>query len=313
MKTKTIIFAIALMIGARCFAQLGTPLHQFTGNQIAYNPAYAGVYDLLAINLTVHKSWVQLPGSPRLVNFNGHAPFRNQRHAMGFVYQNDSWGPLQGNFVLGNYSYKMYFDRSILSFGVQAGAMIHQTNWNKFSPEDIEDWEDPTLKKGRINEAKFDANFGVYYMAPRFYTGFSVLHLTSPKYNKTEVNNKEYFSQMPSQFIFIGGYNIPINFYWDFRPEVFVRYLRDSPVSVNAGLHAHYMNRFSLGVNFMTGQKGVCFQARGLITDRVRVGYSYAAFWGDIKPYQKGTHEIQISYLILDVWGKARTVDLLWL
>jgi type IX secretion system PorP/SprF family membrane protein len=297
------------------FAQIGTPLSQFSGNQIVYNPGYAGIYDLLSINLTVHKSWIQIPGSPQLINLNAHAPFRNQRHAMGLVLQNEAQGPLQGNFALANYAYKMYFGRSVLSFGVQAGVMVHTINWNKITYVTHEN--DPYKGEGRVNEAKFDAGVGAYYLAPQWYLGFSVRHLNNPKYNftKKELEDTKWYSEIVRpEFIMIGGYNIQANREWSFRPEAFVRYVHNTPLSVNAGVHAYYVNTYGIGINYLTGQKGVSFQAKAMFGERFRIGYSYDVFFGDLRPYQRGSHEISINYLIRDIWGsKVRTVDLLWL
>jgi len=315
MKTKILILVAAVALSLQGFAQLGTPMSQFSGNQIAYNPAYAGIYDMLSLNLTVHKSWVRIPGSPQLINFNGHAPFKNQRHAMGFVFQNEQWGPLHGNFILTNYSYKMYFDKSILSFGVQAGAMVHTVDWDKI--DFVSSPEDPALGQGRQTEARFDVNAGVYYLAPQWYAGFSVMHISSPKYGFVEIQGatglETWYSQMRPQFVFIGGYNIQASRDWSWRPEIFMRYVETTPLSTNIGLHAWYQNIYSLGANFMTGQKGVSFQAKAMLGDNLKIGYSYDAFWGDIRHYQLGSHEISISYMIRGIWDKARTVDLLWL
>jgi len=312
---KILITAILVAISMTGFAQLGTPMSQFSGNQIAYNPAYAGIYDMLSLNLTTHKSWVRIPGAPQLVNFNGHAPFRNQRHALGFVYQNEQWGPLHGNFALANYSYKMYFERSILSFGVQAGVMAHTVDWNRI--DFVTSEHDPVLGQGRETDAKFDINAGIYYLAPQWYAGFSVLHIASPKFGFVEIDGvsgpETWFSQMRPQFIFIGGYNIQVSSDWSWRPEVFIRYVETTPLSANIGLHAWYQNRVGLGANFMTGQRGVSFQVKAMLTDNFKIGYSYDVFWGDIRHYQLGSHEISISYMIRNLWGRARTVDLLWL
>jgi type IX secretion system PorP/SprF family membrane protein len=174
------------------------------------------------------------------------------------------------------------------------------------------------LGKGRATEIKFDANAGVYYLAPSWYAGFSVMHLNNPKYGKVDVTllNGETvnaFSQMNSQFIFIGGYNYEIDDRWSLRPELFMRYVRTMPVSTNIGAHIFLDNMYGVGANFMTGQKGVSFQAKVMLNERFRIGYSYDVFYGPIRRYQLGSHEIVVNYMIPDLWGKARTVDLLWL
>jgi type IX secretion system PorP/SprF family membrane protein len=309
---KILIFVMAtFLIKGFGFAQLGTPLSQFSGNQMVYNPGYIGIYDLLSINASVHQSWTGMQGAPFMLNLNGHAPFKNQKHAWGWTLQNEKWGPLQGNFALVNYAHKIYLRNGVLNLGLQAGVLIHTTDWDKI--DYVEDWTDPTLGQGRMNDVKFDANIGAYYMARQWYMGFSVLHINNPKYGIIKIEGTDWYSQMQSQFVFMGGFNIQANDIWSIRPEVFMRYLHNTPVSVNVGAHVHYKNIFSIGSNFLTGQKGVSFQAKFTVSDRFRIGYSYDTFFGAIKPYQHGSHEIGVNYLIRDLWKKDRTVNLLWL
>jgi type IX secretion system PorP/SprF family membrane protein len=312
MKKIITLFIVTTVVGITGYAQLGTPLSQFSGNQMVYNPGYAGIYDLVSINLSVHKSWFGFKDSPQMINLNGHSPFSNQKHAWGWVFQNDSWGPLTGSFIHGNYSYKMYLHNGVLSLGFQGGCMVHTVNWDAVeyveNPE-----EDPFFEGGRTHEIEFDASVGIYYLAPQWYLGFSVMHLNNPKYGNIKINDVNWYSQMRSQFIMTAGINVPVSYNWSLRPQVFLRYVKTTPLSVNVGAHAYYDNRYSVGINFMTGQKGISFQAKAMITDQLRIGYSYDVFYGPIRPYQHGSHEISVNYLIKDVWKNARTVDLLWL
>jgi hypothetical protein len=63
----------------------------------------------------------------------------------------------------------------------------------------------------------------------------------------------------------------------------------------------------------MSGQNGISFQAKTVLTNNIRVGYSYDTFLGSIRPYQQGSHEVSINYMIFLNESKARTVDLFWL
>jgi hypothetical protein len=67
MKKHILILAFLASTGV-ANAQLGTPLAQYSGNQLIYNPGYAGSHDLFSANLSLRKLWVGLPGSPSLVS-----------------------------------------------------------------------------------------------------------------------------------------------------------------------------------------------------------------------------------------------------
>lgn len=312
MKKLGITFVLWVFGAVAGYSQLGTPMLQYSGNQLAYNPGYAGIYDLLAVNLTVHQSWIQLPGAPSMINFNGHAPFRNTKNSWGWTYQREQWGPLTGNFAYGNYAYKIYLRNSVVSLGIQAGFFNHTVNWDKI--DYVEDYTDPGWEGyGRTGTTRFDVNVGAYYLAPSWYVGVSAKHLTRPKYDNLTIQETEWYSQMPTQFFMVAGYNIDVNYNWSFRPEIFLRHVKATPLSTNVGMHAHYQNRHSVGINFMPGQKSVSFNAKTMIGERFRIGYAYAVYYSAIKPYQKGSHEILVNYMIPDLWKKDRTVDLLWL
>jgi type IX secretion system PorP/SprF family membrane protein len=308
MKTKLTIAFATVAFCATGFEQLGKPLSQFSGNQIVYNPGYAGIYDWFSANWSVHNSWVGIKGSPQMISLNAHAPFKNQRHAWGAAFQNEKWGPLTANLMNANYSYKVQLNSGVLQLGLQAGVFARTTNWN--SIQEVEDPEDPFIEKGRKSTAQFDASVGLYYLASQWYFGLSAMHLNHPKSGTIVINGEEWYSQIRSQFFMMAGYNLPVGRVLSFRPEVFLRYVHNTPFSLNAGIHAYLDNRYSIGVNFLTGQKGISFQAKAMITDQIRIGYSYDTFYGIVKPYQRGSHEISINYLMR---RSARMVDLLWL
>jgi type IX secretion system PorP/SprF family membrane protein len=306
--------AICLAVGASGFAQLGTPLSQFSGNQIAFNPGYAGIYEMLTLNLSVRKSWVQVPGSPSIISFNGHAPFSNERHSLGWVYRREEFGPLTENSGYGNYAFKVYMKQGILNFGVQAGFVNQSVIWTKVKPvDDPSDVLYDPDNTGRSNSTKFDAGTGIFFLTPDYYVGISARHISNPKFDREQIKDLDWYSQLPVNWFLVAGYHYDFDDYWSIRPELFMRYVHHTPLSVDVGLHAYYMNNYSLGVNYMTGQKQISFCARAMLTHNLRVGYSYDIYFGRVRPFQRGSHEIMISYYIKDIWWeKKNTERLLW-
>ncbi len=78
--------------------------------------------------------------------------------------------------------------------------------------------------------------------------------------------------------------------------------MKNTPISVNLGAHLYYMNRIGGGITFMSGQGTVNFNFKFNLNEQLRVGYSYGIAYGAIKPYEKGSHELSVSYS-LDAWG----------
>jgi len=296
------------------FAQLGMPLSQFSGNQLVHNPAWAGFEGVLSVNLSARKQWVQLPGSPSLMGFNAHMPLRNDRHALGVVFMRETWGPISGNFAYINYAYNLLLGSNVLSFGVQAGAYNHLTDWDKI--EHVIDPFCPFLGKGQMRNTNFDANFGVYFLTNSYYFGLSVKHLVPPKldFGNNIPTVETWYPHMSTQFFFKGGTIVPLGQKWSLRPELFMRYVHHTPLTVNVGTFGSYMNRYFFGVNYQTGQHSVSFSVRGFVTNNIRIGYSYDVYFGAIRKAQHGSHEISLNWLIDHFWSRdQRAISLPWL
>jgi type IX secretion system PorP/SprF family membrane protein len=313
MKKLIIITALIAATGI-ANAQLGTPLTQYSGNQLIYNPGYAGINDLLSVNLAVRKIWVGLPGSPSLVSLNAHAPFEDQRNALGFVFQQERWGPMIGNILYASYAHKLNLGFGLLSLGLQAGVLNNAIDWDKI--DHVRDPDDPGLGQAKTRTTRPDVNFGAYFQAESFYSGFSIKHLTMPRFGHmtNEETGEEWFSQKRMQFYLIGGYNFRLTDEFDLRPEAFIRYVRTMPVSVGLGVNLAYLNRFFFGTAFHTGQRAVSLSLKGEVMEGIRVSYSYDIHYGVMRSFQKGSHEISINY-IMPLWKKAesKSVGLLWL
>jgi type IX secretion system PorP/SprF family membrane protein len=302
MKYKILILTL-LIAGGSLKAQLGTPLSQYSGNQVLFNPATIGMSDVLVANLSVRKQWIQIPGAPSLMSFNAHMPTRNLRHALGVVFQNESFGPMSANFGYLNYGYKVHIHGNILSLGLQAGFYNSVVDWDKIEPKNP---DDPTLRKGRQSNLSPDVNVGLYWVTKGYYFGFSAKHLSPPKidYEKDIPTNSGWRPKMPTQFYLMSGYEIPLDKGWALRPEWFMRYVHHTPMAINLGLHAVFQSRYFLGMNAQTGQNILSFTARGFVTDFLRVGYSYNVYFGAIQAAQQGSHEISITYLHNDFWER---------
>jgi len=309
MKHKILILVAFLVLSQKSFAQIGTPLAQYVGNQLIYNPGYAGVYDLFSVNLSVRKLWVGLPGSPSLISLNGHAPFQNQRHSLGFVFQREEWGPMIGNYSNMTYAHKVPLRNSFINLGVQAGFVNGVTDWDKI--EYVSDWDDPGLSEGRTSETRLDVNLGAYYQTDRLHLGASVKNLTRPKFDNIiiESTGDQWYSQKRMQFFFIGGYRLPLNSDWEVRGQFLTRYVKTMPTTVDLQLHAVYQYRYLLGMGYNTAQKALSLTGSALLTKNLRVSYSYDMYFGKLRNFQRGSHEISINYFFA-LWKGTKIIDL---
>jgi len=300
---KYITPLILLLIAGTAQTQTATPMAQYAGNQLIFNPAFAGTHDLFSANLSLKKLWMGMPNSPQLIGFNMHAPFINQRNALGFIFQRETFGPQFVNLVNLTYAYNFRIgNQSFLSLGVQGGLFNSVTDWSMV--DRVKDPDDPLYGGDeRWVTNRFDMGVGAYFQSRDFYVGASVRHLTEPRFDEIQFDGEDYYSRIRRQFFFMGGYNFMLNNYFDLRPRVLLRYKENEPFLVSTGVDLVYLDRFLFGVNVMTGLPALTLAASAEVFDGLRIGYAYDLNFGVLRPFQKGSHEISVSYF-LPVWNR---------
>jgi len=275
---------------------------QYAGNQLIYNPAFAGAHDLFSANLSFKRLWVGMPNSPQLISFNMHAPFIDQRNALGFIFQRETFGPQAVNLVNVTYAYNFRIGgQNFLSLGVQGGLFNSLTDWNKV--DRVKHPEDPFYGEGHWVTSRFDMGFGALFQSRDFYVGLSARHLTAPRFDEIYFDGDNFHSRIRRQFFLVGAYNFMLGNYFDLRPRVLMRYKQNVPLAVSTGVDFVYLERFSVGVSIMTGLPTLTFAASAELFDGLRIGYAFDMNFGTLGPFQRGSHEIFISYF-LPVWNR---------
>jgi len=283
-------------------SQTATPMAQYAGNQLIYNPAFAGAHDLFSANLSFKTLWVGMPNSPQLISFNMHAPFIDQRNALGFIFQRETFGPQAVNLVNLIYAYNFRIgESSFLSLGVQGGLFNSLTDWSLV--DHVRHTEDPFYGEDGWVTNRFDMGFGMHFQSRSFYVGMSVRHLTAPRFDEVYFDGDNFHSRIRRQFFLVGGYNFMISNYFDLRPRILMRYKQNVPLTVSTGVDLVYLERFSVGVSIMTGLPTLTFAASAELFDGLRLGYAFDMNFGTLRPFQHGSHEIFISYF-LPVWNR---------
>ena len=287
---------IFLAISAFAKAQMGTSLVRFSGNQIIYNPGYAGSHGLFSANLNFRQFWIGLPGAPNFFSLNAHSPFFSERSAVGFALQREQFGPMTLSFGNLTYAYQIPLESGILSFGVQAGAIMGVTDWNAIDGHVQPN--DPGFGEGRVATTRFDASFGALYRTARFFVGLSARHLTMPRFESVldTFNDDMWYLQTRMQFLLVGGYNFVLNELWTLRPDLLMRYIHTEPLAVSVGAMVTYDQRFSLGAHFFSTQRALSLSFSAQLFDGFKIGYAYDLHFGRLRSFQQGTHEIFISY-----------------
>lgn len=292
---KNILTTILLIISATLFAQQDALFSQYMFNKLAVNPGYAGSRELLSVDMLYRYQWVNIEGAPKTVSASIHSPLNNPHLALGFNLSNDKIGPLSNTSAMATFAYRILFPKSKLSFGIQAGVKSSDVLWNEFKAFDE---NEPFLDMSNQIQKKIvpDANFGVYYYSDKFYAGLSSRQLLQNQtlLVKDSLGNTQ-FNKLFTHFYGMTGVAIPISENVVFRPSLLAKFVNNAPPQLDLNASFLIANTLWLGVSYRT-EKAVSLMTEINVAQNFRIGYSYDIWINELQSYNKGSHEIRLSF-----------------
>jgi type IX secretion system PorP/SprF family membrane protein len=290
---KKLLTAIMILTATSLFAQQDPMYSQYMFNKLALNPAYAGSRELLSADILYRNQWVNIDGAPKTISAAIHSPLNNPHLALGMNIYNDRLGPLNYTGAMATFAYRILFPDSKLSFGLSAGVKNNGIIYDNLKAYDEESILDGQVKKQVIP----DANFGVYYYSQKFYAGISshqLLQNQSLVVTDTSTGNTQ-FTKLLTHFYGMTGVAIPLGDNVVFRPSLLAKFVKNAPPQLDLNASFLFANTFWLGISYRT-EKAISFITEINVTQSLRVGYSYDIWLNELKAYNKGSHEIRLSY-----------------
>ncbi len=286
---------VVLLIAGKMFAQQDALFSQYMFNKLAVNPAYAGSRELLSADLLYRYQWVNIDGAPKTISASIHTPLVNPHLALGVNITNDKIGPMSTTGAMGTFAYRIIFPKSKLSFGLQAGFKNSGIIYNDLKAYNTSDplllYQDEMTKK-----LVPDASFGVYYYSEKFYAGISSRELLQNQtlVVKDSAGNAQ-FTKLLKHFYGMAGVAIPMGENVVFRPSILAKYVQNAPPQLDINASFLFANTLWLGASYRT-EKAVSFITEINIAQNFRIGYSYDIWLNELKVYNKGSHEIRLSF-----------------
>ena len=300
----------------------------FKFNKQAYNPAAVGERnDLICMNAIAHRQWLgfddvtavdrnsgnpQAGGeiiedvAPITYNFNIGGQITSKKrnktfgaiglsvyddqisffHSTTFKFQGAYFIPIQGKFAR-------------LSVGFEAGLYEYRLEKNQFRA--LQQFDPRIPPNGsNINDRNLDVGVGVYYKQRRFfgmenfYAGFSMTHVTAPKYDLQWTGGSMNIDQ-ERHIYFVTGVNIPVGANLELEPSLLIK--NKSKTQFDANVTALYNESIRGGVGYRQwGNIDALSLMVGYVLGEIQVGYSYDITLSRIRQVSNGTHEIMFSY-----------------
>ncbi len=295
---KPLLLVAVLGFFYNCFSQQDAQYSMYRFNGLYVNPAYSGSHDALNAMAIYRHQWIKIPGLPQSASVAIHSPLKNERLALGLVYNFDKIGIEQTHTLSTSFAYRLPVGKKKkvkLCFGLSAGVAYYQAKLNSVN---VVDAGDPNFETNVTNRWLPNVGFGVYAYSDRFFAGISVPHILA---NKLNGNYSAFYtrSDVAHQYhhlLITGGYVFNIGKKVKFMPSMLLKYVpTKNPVSFDFNIAFIFIDRIWLGAGYRFNDS-YNFLLAVNVTPQLRIGYCYDLTVNSLNKYTSGSHEVMISY-----------------
>jgi type IX secretion system PorP/SprF family membrane protein len=270
------------------FSQQDPLYNLYYYNQVMINPAYAGLYKDVTLNLISRKQWIGIEGSP-LTNFFSVTSSIGPRFGFGAIVVDDRLGVNTNQEGQLAFSFKVIDDEgTTLSLGVQGGLVNYRYDFSKLNLEYLDD-EDLNTGQSQFSRANYGA--GLFFRTDKFYLGLSVPRILSTDLQDGMNTSTRYLRH----YYVSGGFliNNTFNSLVRLKPSFLWRMVPNGQQALDINLHALFLETIWAGItvrNFNTYGANGQFQ----VSQRLRIAYSFELPTNSLLSQNFGTHEISL-------------------
>ena len=297
---KQILTIILLsVICVTAFAQKELVMTQYTHNQFAINPAFAGSREALSAFGAYRMQWSGIPDAPNAQYFSMHAPLKNDKLALGAAFFNEKISIVQNTGFSAAYAYRIKVgQKSRLAFSLNAGILSSKSSWDKVR---LIDQDDPVFGENETYIAPM-LGFGAAWYSQQFFAGFSIPDLF---YTGTFDDESPVFEPSRTNYLITAGYLYAINPNLSLQPSTLLRYNPDQSTVVDVSANVLIQNVIWAGLTYRTNNELIAM-AGWQVTPQFRVAYSFDYPTGDLSDLNSGSHELSLQF---DFGYKINTVN----
>lgn len=304
MKRLNIAFFILVITLQPAISQQDPLSSHYMFNTLTFNPGVAGTSGMICATAINRQQWIGFKGAPATTIFNISAPVSPFKinSGVGLFIESDNVGFDKDINLSGIYSYHMDLGQGKLGIGLNFG-MLNKT----LSPE----WQIPSgdahtpasgdilIPESKESFVAFDAGFGLYYKADKYYAALSVTHLNQPK-----IKYSDAISYISRHYYLTAGYTLQMpNPSFELIPSFFA--LSDGKVTqFTVSSLFRYNKKAWGGVSYRAGDALIGMIGFELYNG-IRLGYAYDFTISDISKNSSGSHEFMVNYCFDISLGKS--------
>jgi type IX secretion system PorP/SprF family membrane protein len=295
-RVRNIVFLLlALLMGREeIYAQTYPGFSQFLVNGMVINPAYAGSRGTMSALLSMRKQWSGVEGAPVFQTVSVHAPMKNDRVALGLLYNRQTYGVTEMQNIYGVYAYHIHIGRnSRLAFGIQGGVDINNSN---FAGVPTALPNDPAFTEGVDLRILPNVGAGVYLYNNDFFMGLSIPAFLSYRESGTPSSLKVYHSVQNYDLLLLTGGLITFTESFRFKPSILLKYSLTKPLEVDVNGNFIIADFIWLGASYRMAEESLIGILEIQATQQIKLGYSYDYQLGTLGSFSKGTHEFLMRF-----------------
>lgn len=284
---KKLLFFCTVVIAGAAHGQTDPLYAQYLNNPVMLNPAYSGFRNHLDAALLWRKQWASFDGSPETKALSLHTTVMPDRMGAGLIVVRDDAGVSTNTEILATYAYGIAFEKSRVTFGLQAGMAAYRTDFSKL---DIYDPDGPEFAADqRITKPSFGA--GLTYSSDRWFFGLSV-----PRLLKTRVDfdDTAEATVQDRHFYMTGSVQLFVSDRVRLKPSLLLRAVPGAPLSADMNVTMNIDERFGAGV-FTRNLKTIGLQTQLRLSDRYRLGYVLELPVSDSAALRFTSHEVSLG------------------
>lgn len=283
-----------MLVMVICGSALGQqdPMYsQYMFNTLSINPAYAGSADRLSA-VALHRSqWVKFEGAPVTQTVTVHSPLVYERLSVGGTVVNDRHGPVRQTAVFADVSYRIFFDRSKLAFGLKGGMNLYSADLLGLNPLQQ---DDQAFQANISTRLLPNFGFGVMWYSQRGFIGASTPRLLQNRLLEGDLPDFANNQERIHGFL-IAGYVWDVSNYVKFKPTVLLKAVGGAPPGFDLTANFLFYEKLWLGGMYRHHDSaGVLVQYE--VNNKLKFGYAYDYIISDIGRYTTGSHEVMLGY-----------------
>ena len=273
MKKITLSLIILTQFAFSLKAQMGARIDQYYLDRSILIPAAAAHNEEGYFSTYYNKLFLDVPGAPQHTTINGVMPGGNENTAFGIFYmkENIAFSEMHNAYATYAYAFKLGSETK-LSLGISAGVLSQNFDATKAVYYDENDAKITALMFSPP-VVRADLRASMYISAPKWYTGFSITRLPSPRFDYSYYNYAASY-ELQSQANFLLGINASIDDDLTLQPSVNLGMYNWDYMYFQANVNLDYKDKvwLGLGLNHLW-QAG--FNVGVKPQDAVTVGYSF--------------------------------------